>query len=101
MISTRPGEEKCSELMLDFAEWMARRVEDKDLVLAFLRDLAQKDETLEGDPDTRAALLTNTRLMQAVARQQSGPGGILARLARRPALQKFLAEAAFGSAGVV
>jgi hypothetical protein len=100
LLSDRLGEEKVCELALDFAEWMSRRVEDKDLVLAFLRELVQKDEALEGDPETRAALLTNTRLMQAVTRQHSGSGGILARLARRPALQKWVAEAAWGSAGV-
>jgi hypothetical protein len=98
LLSDRPIEEKVYDLLLDFAEWMARRVEDKDLVLAFMRDLAHGDDTLEGDPETRAALLTNTRLLRAVARQNPERVGILGHLARRPALEKFLAEAAWGPA---
>jgi hypothetical protein len=89
---------RCCSRLLDFAEWLAASQKDKDVILAFMRDLAERDLMLEGDSELKTALLTNARLLKAVVLQHPQSEDILTHLAARPALQKFLAEAAWGAA---
>ena len=85
------------EAALDFAAWLAERGGDRDLALAFCRDLAAQDGAPGGSPEIRGALVTNPRLARAVARRRPEPVGFLDRLAGRPALQELLADAAWGA----
>ena len=50
------------KVALDFAAFLSDRVGDRDLVLAFCRTLAEKDPSVSGTPELRAALVTNPRL---------------------------------------
>jgi MoxR-like ATPase len=93
----RLAEPTVAEAALDFAAWLAARGGDRDLALAFCRDLAAQDGGLDGSPDVRAALVTNPRLGRAVALRRREPVGFLDRLAGRPELYKLLADAAWGA----
>ncbi len=84
------------EAALDFAAWLAGRGGDRDLALAFCRDLASQEHPGDGAAQVRAALVTNPRLTRAVARRRPLSGGFLARLANRPELQNLLSELAWG-----
>lgn len=83
------------EVALDFAAFLSDRVGDRDLVLAFCRALAEKDPSVVGTPELRAALVTNPRLAQAVARDRPGPAGFVDFLAMRTDLLARLAADAW------
>jgi MoxR-like ATPase len=80
---------------LDFAAFLSDRVGDRDLVLAFCRALAEKDPSVVGTPEMRAALITNPRLAQAVTRRRPEPAGFVDFLAMRTDLQAQLADDAW------
>lgn len=97
LAGARLDEPEVCESALDFAAWLAERGGDRDLALAFCRDLAGQDEAPGGSAEVRGALVTNPRLARAVARRRGEPLGFLDRLAGRPALQNLLADAAWGA----
>jgi hypothetical protein len=97
LAAPRLAEPTVAEAALDFAAWLAARGGDRDLALAFCRDLAAQDGGLDGSPDVRAALVTNPRLGRAVARRRPEAAGFLDRLAGRPELHELLADVAWGA----
>ena len=93
----RLAEPPVAEAALDFGAWLAERGGDRDLALAFCRDLAAQDGGPAGSPEIRGALVTNPRLARAVARRRPEPAGFLDRLTLRPALHDLLADMAWGA----
>jgi MoxR-like ATPase len=92
LVEERLDDSAACEVALDFASYLSARVGDRDLVLAFCRTLAEKDPTVNGSPEVRAALVTNPRLARAVASQRSKPAGFVDHLASRKEFQEKLAE---------
>ena len=92
----RLGEPKVAEAALDLAAWLADRGGDRDLALAFCRDLAAQDTASDVPASVRAALVTNPRLSRALAGRRPEPASFVDRLARRPDLQALMAEAGWG-----
>jgi MoxR-like ATPase len=98
LVEERLDDPGSCEVALDFATFLAARAGDRDLVLAFCRALAEKDPTVSGGPEIRAALVTNPRLARAVASRRSKPAGFVDRLASREEFHAQLADNAWSEA---
>lgn len=93
----RITEKEVSDVCLDFAEFMLKVSNDKDIVVAFCRGLI----CVKGDENekTEAAVLSNPALAKLVAQYQNKSGtkkGFIARLSERPALQQALSKVTWG-----
>jgi MoxR-like ATPase len=95
LVEERIEDPAACKVALDFATFLADRVADRDLVLAFCRTLAEKDPSISGTPALRAAMVTNPRLALAVAKQRPEPAGFVDFLSQRSELHAQLADNAW------
>jgi hypothetical protein len=96
----RINEDKIAEVCMDFAEFMAKNADDKDVVVAFCRALVT-DQSV--DDNIAAAVISNPRLAEAMRRFNKASGNssptktFIDRLNERPDLQQILSRVAWGS----
>jgi MoxR-like ATPase len=95
LVEERIADPAACKVALDFATYLSERVGDRDLVLALCRSLAEKDPSISGSPELRAALVTNFRLARAVAQQRTEPAGFVDLLTLRHELHMMLADNAW------
>ena len=95
LVEERIEDPTACKVALDFATFLADRVADRDLVLAFCRTLAEKDPSISGTPALRAAMVTNPRLALAVAKERPEPAGFVDFLSQRSELHAQLADNAW------
>lgn len=97
----RITEESVAETCLDFADFMLKNNDDKDVVVAFCRALIQTGDADDKQDRARAAVLSNPRLAKLISEfSKKQPGdrqkSFIDRLTERPELQEILAHAAWG-----
>lgn len=89
-----------ANICLDYAEYLLKNAPDQDLAVAFLRSCV-KSSTACGDSgksNLATAALTNVKLAKLFAENNKGKASFLNFLNDRPALQKLVADAAWGGA---
>lgn len=93
---SRIDEDSIANTCLDFAEFMAKNVNDKDIVVAFCRALV----TVGGNGNkAKAAVISNPKLATMLSKLNKKTGGkktFIDRLADRPALQQILSKVSWG-----
>lgn len=92
-------DDKIATVCLDFAEFMVKHANDKDVVVAFCRALVSGGNSNDHQTKARAAVISNPRLAQMVARFNKRTGDkktFVERLSERPSLQAALSKVSWG-----
>lgn len=96
----RLDDDAVATVCLDFAEFMAKHMNDKDIVVAFCRALISGGTGQDSQEKARAAVLSNPRLAAMVAnynlKKKDHKKNFIDRLHERPQLHKLLSNIAWG-----
>jgi len=93
-------EDKYANTCLDFADFMVRTSNDKDVVVAFCRALVSSGDPNDRHEKPRAAMISNPKLAEMMAKfskkNSNGKKTFIERLIERPELQQILAKVSWG-----
>lgn len=92
-------DDNVANVCLDFTEFLAQNVPDKDIVVAFCRALVTNN-TNDTQEKVRTAVISNPRLAQMISKFGQKVGAkksFIDRLAERPELQKILSRVSWGA----
>lgn len=92
-------DDNVANVCLDFTEFLAQNVPDKDIVVAFCRALVTNN-TNDTQEKVRTAVISNPRLAQMISKfgQKTGAKkNFIDRLSERPELQKILSRVSWGA----
>lgn len=94
-------DDKIAEVCLDFASWMTKHANDKDIVVAFCRALVSSGNASDNQEKARAAVISNPKLAAMIGKFNKRSGNdrknFVDRLNERPDLQKMLSKVSWGS----
>lgn len=92
----RIDEDKIANVCLDFASWMLKHANDKDIVVAFCRALVAGKSG--SNNHTKSAAISNPQLAKIISKlnKESGKVDFIDRLTERPELQEMLAKVSWG-----
>lgn len=96
----RIEEDKVATVCIDFATYMAKNANDKDVVVAFCRALVSSGNKEDHQEKARAAVISNPRLASMIAKfntKGNSKKTFVDRLAERPELQDALSKLSWGS----
>jgi MoxR-like ATPase len=91
-------EDKIAKVVCDFAEWMCKHHEDKDIVVCMCKSLVTSDSGTDRTDPLRVACLTNSKLAKLIGNSgsQTFKHTLIDRLNQRPSLQSLLSDVAWG-----
>jgi hypothetical protein len=95
----RIEEDKVGEVCTDFAAFMSKNANDKDIVVAFCRALVSSGNKDDHQEKARAAVISNPRLATMIAKfnkKGNAKKTFVDRLAARPELQATLSKLSWG-----
>ncbi len=94
-------QDSIAEVCLDFADFMIKFANDKDVVVAFCRALVTTGNANDSQEKARAAVISNPRLAKMIAKFNQRAGNskktFVDRLAERPLLQEALSKVSWGT----
>lgn len=97
----RIDDDKIAEVCLDFAAYMTKFANDKDIVVAFCRALVSSGNASDNQEKARAAVISNPKLAAMIGKFNKKSGNqkktFVDRLNERPELQKMLSNVSWGS----
>lgn len=94
------NDDKIAEVVLDFAAWMCKHAQDKDVVVALVRAMVSGGDSADKADKAKAAVISNPRLARMIGDYNKKRGNtektFIDRLNERPELQDALRHASWG-----
>lgn len=97
----KTDDDKIAKVCIDFATWMVKNANDKDIVVAFCRALVSSGDSSDNQEKARAAVISNPKLAAMIGKFNKRSGNdqktFIDRLNEHPELQKALSKVSWGS----
>jgi hypothetical protein len=98
-LASKMNDEKHINVALDFSEWVLHNTKEKDIVIAFLTNLATNESGNERQARTRSAALANPKVAALVNKAEKKLGKnmtLLGELQKRPELAELVSKTSWG-----